>query len=309
MFQHPGRSRLKVVIVLAVVGIVVCVGICGIQRIRDHAATLKCRSNLRQLGMGLNNIDDARGMLPMLTDQGEGARTGQGLPSIFFSLIPWLEATPMLYVDGAAPERYHGNSSIPFTVHGKFRDEPPGTMNGGMANQPWVAFLDPADTTAHQFHDIPMTLPDGSTGYYATGSYPANGMLAWGKGSLAKMSPNGIANTIVFGDSRRYAKPHPARRSTTSGASASTARTCRHSRHWHRSNHRNRGRRGRFPRLGRCQRKRTPIRSVSASVGRMPPRNLRISTGRFNASTKTSRAILLAGGNALQWNELRDGRW
>jgi hypothetical protein len=48
---------------------------------------------------------------------------------------------------------------------------------GGIANHVLSWFLDPADGTASQRWDVLMTLPDGTTGYYATGSYAANGLV------------------------------------------------------------------------------------------------------------------------------------
>ena len=46
-----------------------------------------------------------------------------------------------------------------------------------------------------------MALPDGSTGYYATGSYAANGMLPWGIGGLnPKYFPRGLTESIMFGE-------------------------------------------------------------------------------------------------------------
>jgi hypothetical protein len=76
----------------------------------------------------------------------------------------------------------------------------PITRVGGMANNPYRPFLDPGDATAHQLRDIPMTLPDGSTGYYATGSYAANGLLPWGTGSLLQSFPHGTQNTVLLGE-------------------------------------------------------------------------------------------------------------
>jgi hypothetical protein len=56
-------------------------------------------------------------------------------------------------------------------------------------------FVDPADTTADRLRDVAMTLPDGSTGYYATGSYAANGLLPWGTDGLRPS-----AGTILFAE-------------------------------------------------------------------------------------------------------------
>jgi prepilin-type processing-associated H-X9-DG protein len=86
---------------------------------------------------------------------------------------------------------------VRFPFHNK--DGDPGTLYGGIVNQNWLVFRCPADTTANQLRDIPMTLPDGTTGYYAAGSYAANGMLPWGSGGLKDIT-RGTATTIMLGE-------------------------------------------------------------------------------------------------------------
>jgi type II secretory pathway pseudopilin PulG len=204
MYPHPGISRLKAIIVLAVVGLLVGIVIPTIQKVREASSRMQCSNNLKQLGLGLQNYDSAYGRLPMLTDQGKGARTGHGLPSIFFSLMPYLEAHPRFYdPDDSPPARYHDPSTTIHTAPMKFVGSATVTHQGGAANQfNWRTFIDPTDTTAHELRDIPMTLPDGSTGYYATGSYAVNGQLPCGKGSISKLP----ANTILFAERPQVCK-------------------------------------------------------------------------------------------------------
>jgi prepilin-type processing-associated H-X9-DG protein len=84
-----------------------------------------------------------------------------------------------------------------FTYRAK---EYPFTQDGGVANQVMHMFLDPADCTASKLRDVPMTLPDGVTGYYATGSYAANGLVPWGSVDERRKFPGGLANTVLFGE-------------------------------------------------------------------------------------------------------------
>src|SRR5262249_11028690 len=88
-------------------------------------------------------------------------------------------------------------SSVEFTYRGK---EEPITQVGGMANHVYPLFLDPADGTASKLRDVPLALPDGTTGYYATGSYAANGLVPWCPTPLARAFPGGTENTILFGE-------------------------------------------------------------------------------------------------------------
>jgi prepilin-type processing-associated H-X9-DG protein len=168
----------------------------AIDRIRSEAQQTSCRNNLRQLSLSFHNYVETYNntRLPSLTDQDEGAPTGIGLSSVFANLIPYIEAGPVLYRPGLSPTAaYHGHSSIPFTYQNK--DGSLGTSYGGIANQAWRVFIDPADSSAERLRDLPMMLPDGTTGYYATGSYAANGQLPWGRAF-----PSGLSSLVLFGE-------------------------------------------------------------------------------------------------------------
>jgi prepilin-type processing-associated H-X9-DG protein len=194
------RRWVNVVVVLAVL---VCVGllvVLGVARVREAAAGMSCQNNLKQLGMALHNYHDANGSLPPLVDQGDRAATGTGLVSAHSTLIPYLESTPWFFrPKESLPAVYHAHSSVQSAIHGN-KDGTRSTAYGGIVNQVlWRAFLDPSDQTADKLRDVPMTLPDGSTGYYATGSYAANGLLPWG-GKIPGGQLGGLANTIMFGE-------------------------------------------------------------------------------------------------------------
>ena len=177
-------------VLLLLVGLILT----GIVRPRQTAAQMSCRNNLKQLGLAVANYHDSMNCLPPLVDQGEGSPTGGGLSSVFAMLEPYLEARPIIYRAGFPPEKYHAHSATPFTYRNK--DGTTGTTDGGMANESWKLFVCPSDTTADKLRDVPVTLPDGSTGYYATGSYAANGMMSWNKKGKTLNS----ANTILFAE-------------------------------------------------------------------------------------------------------------
>ena len=207
MLRRPGISRIQAIILIAVVALVVGLSFSAIQKVRGAAAMMKCSNNLKQLAIGLKNYDWTMGSLPMLTDQGEKSSTGNGIVSVIYSLVPYLECRANAYGIGTEVSRYNGHSSIEYRMSGKGPPfDPPMIQHGGDANQYWPIFICPADTTAVKLRDIPMTLPNGSTGYYATGSYAANGMLPWGKSPLEKACLNGTANTVVFAERPQVCK-------------------------------------------------------------------------------------------------------
>jgi hypothetical protein len=198
MPRRCSLSRIETLIALLIAVLVAGVLVSVFTRVRAASNSQSCRMNLRQFGLAIHNCNDTNGELPMLTDQGSGAVTGHGLRSMFAALIPFLEATPYRF-DPNDILRYNGHSSVALTYHHK--DGTPFVDYGGMVNQAWKVFIDPSDNTAEELRDVPMTPPDGSTGYYATGSYAANGMLPWGTGGLtAKHFPRGLSESILFGE-------------------------------------------------------------------------------------------------------------
>lgn len=193
--RRTGRARVQVLLILGILLLLAGLILTGVVRVRQEASRMSCGNNLKQLGIAADYYPQVFGCLPPLVDQGDGSPTGRGLPSVFATLEPYLEARPVLYRAGQfPPEAYHAPSTTPFTYHNT--DGTTGTYYGGMANESWKLFVCPSDITAEQLRDIPMTLPDGTTGYYATGSYAANGMLPWNK----KVKAVNSSNTILFAE-------------------------------------------------------------------------------------------------------------
>jgi hypothetical protein len=197
MLHRPGASRADVLVVMLIVVLAAGLFLAGVSRVREAAAAISCQNNLKQLGLATHNYIDAFGRLPPLVDQGDGAPTGHGLLSVFANLMPYIEATPLVFRPERSPDYYHAHSSVVFTYPHKGQLF---TQVGGMANNVMPLFLDPSDATASQLRDVPMTLPDGTTGYYATGSYAANGLVPWRTGIVPWAFPGGTANTILFGE-------------------------------------------------------------------------------------------------------------
>jgi hypothetical protein len=199
MSRRPAATLVELLLVLAIAALVLGLVVAGSAKMRESAGRMKCSNNLKQLALAVLNYHDTFDRLPPIVDQGDGAVTGRGLPSVFAHLTPFIEADPWCYSPRRRlPEEYHAHSSVAFTFQSKGETI---TEHGGIANQSYRrVFLCPSDTTAQQLRDVPMTLPDGTTGYYATGSYAANGLVPWGTGTIPKSFPRGTQNSVLLGE-------------------------------------------------------------------------------------------------------------
>jgi prepilin-type processing-associated H-X9-DG protein len=199
MSRRPGLSRIEVVVLLLIVFVVAALVLSLARKAAEAAARMNCQNNLKQIGIATLHHHDATQSLPALTTLDPKTGANPGAPSMFWYLLPFIESGPRLYgLKQSTFEKYHAHSSVVFHFMGK--DGQDLTQHGGDANQMYRPFLDPADATARDLRDVPMTLPDGSTGHYATGSYAANGLLPWGM----KPQPNEpsvlSANLILFAE-------------------------------------------------------------------------------------------------------------
>src|SRR5437773_8729334 len=129
------RRRVQVVVVLLVVVGAASLVVPGINRVRETANRARCQNNLKQIALAVHNYNDAyQGKLPPLVDQGENSQTGQGILSIFGTVVPYVEAGPRYYDPKQSPPTdYHAHSSVLFTYRDKM--DAPFTENGGMANR------------------------------------------------------------------------------------------------------------------------------------------------------------------------------
>jgi hypothetical protein len=193
----PGLSRADVLVALLVVVVAAGLVLAAASRVREAAGATSCQNDLKQLGLAAANYISVHGLLPPLVDQGDGAPTGRGLPSVFTNLLPFIEATPLVFRPERPPDYYLAHSTVVFTYPHKGETY---RQVGGMANQVMEVFLDPADGTAGRLRDVPLALPDGTAGYYATASYAANGLAPWRVRAVPRAFPGGTANTILFGE-------------------------------------------------------------------------------------------------------------
>ncbi|QJW96125.1 DUF1559 family PulG-like putative transporter [Frigoriglobus tundricola] len=197
-------SRIELGLVVLILALLAGLSLTLVVKVRATAAQTACQNNLKQIALGVLNFHDANNQLPPLTNQGSASHSTD-IRSVFATLGPYLECSASTYRPGESVSSYHAPSSVPFTLQNKDGSEY--TRFGGDANQVWSAFIDPADTTADGLRDIPVTVPDGTVGYYATVSYAANGLLPWGTLGRTRKLEDWPSGAILFTERPQVCRP------------------------------------------------------------------------------------------------------
>ena len=156
---HRGVTLLELIIVIGLLLILAALLVPAVQKVRQAAARTQSSNNLKQLGIGYHNYNDAYKKLPPIAGK---APLGEG--SNLFHLLPFLEQDNLR-------QQAKGNS-------------------WNVANAVIPIFLDPQDNSA------PNHLHENS---FATTNYAGNWLgFKDGANRIPASFPDGTSNTMMF---------------------------------------------------------------------------------------------------------------
>jgi hypothetical protein len=160
----------KLIAMLVLLGLVIGLGIVGVNKMRCTANCVTSLGKLCQIGLAIHSYHDGNhNRFPYVCDFGPGAPTGAGLQSLHFTVLPYIEGGSIYAgFSKGNPETYY-------------------RMTNGMCSRTVRTFVSPFETGPAK--DAPVfsidvespgavpPFPTKFTGWYSTTNFVANGMV------------------------------------------------------------------------------------------------------------------------------------
>lgn len=190
--KRRALTLIEILVVLAIIGVLIGMLLPAVQRARESANYIKCRSQLRQIGLAIHNYEAQTGQLP-----GAGSATHQN--SVLTTILPYLE------LDNLRQLIQHDQPLfVPY--YGLIVVNPTQAQAVGSIVRAFVCPSENFEPNFTDYHQVSMAGGNyvanagSGTGTNYDFRYPTDGVFWFGSKLRFKDIPDGISSTLFFSE-------------------------------------------------------------------------------------------------------------